>query len=682
MPEYSAIYETAIDRITSSYATCSKTEQKLMKQILEEMATTGYSYTLEQVWLSDFKEIPVGIDQFLNDPYYLGQTNNEGKNVYPFWRKTLNEIFSAGNQYYEIVLSGSTRIGKSSTSITIMAYMLYKLMLYRNPHEYFSKKAISKLTLAFANLTKELAFGVGYREFNDTLKESPWFMSHGSLSRSDRNFYYLPEGDKIEIIAASDGAQLLGRQIWCLKGDTKILTLNGVKQISECADTYQTVIQLIDQEFVPVEAHIQCTGFVSELIRVELEDGTIIEGTPDHKVMLSDGSYKELGLLTSSDDLLTFNINEEVDDMNLKDSNSKFIVYEHVSPEGKRYVGITSRRPQERWLSGGKGYKENTHFWNAIQKYGWDNFEHNILASDLSVLEACDMEIELIAKYDLTNPDKGYNHTSGGNWSTPDKETRLKLSNRLKEIGQDIEYRKKISDALKGHKVSQETREKISKANTGRIVSEQERIRKRNFKHTPETLEKLKSHESWSKGLTKETDSRVAAISEKLKGRQFSPEWRHNLSKSKKEQYENGYCPRWINNGVVETSIQASEPLPEGFVYGRLSKLDTYIYKGTESKKISHDDLESYIKLGWKAGRPKNVGENIRKSLQIMHWEYDGIRFETAKQLAAYLNNNGFPNIVDSTITSLYNKGFDKSRKYKSLEGKIRKILHEDKVNF
>ena len=67
MPEYSAIYEDAIDRIQASYNTCSVAEQKMMRQILEEMAATGYSYTLEQIWLSDFSAIPVGVDQFLNE---------------------------------------------------------------------------------------------------------------------------------------------------------------------------------------------------------------------------------------------------------------------------------------------------------------------------------------------------------------------------------------------------------------------------------------------------------------------------------------------------------------------------------------------------------------------------------------------------------------------------------------
>lgn len=683
MAEYSAIYEDAIDRIKSVYASCSRAEQKLLMDILTEMSQTGYSYTLEKVWLADFSEIPVGIDQFLNDNYYLGQTNNMGANIYPFWRNMMNDVFNHGNQYNEIILSGATRIGKSSTSVTIMAYMLYKLMLYRNPHEYFGKKAIAKFTLAFANLTKELASSVGFREFNDTLKECPFFMDHGTVTRSDRNFYYLPEGDKIEIIPASDGAQLLGKHLWCLVGDTKILTTEGVANIEDCVDKKIEVVQVIDNMFVPTLADVKCTGYVTETIRIELEDGSIIEGTPDHKVMLSNGTYKKLGELTNSDDLLTFNDIEEVDDMNLKDAdNRKFIVYLHTSPKGKRYVGITCVLPEQRWGTKGSGYRENAHFWNAIQKYGWDNFKHEIVAKDLTLIQACKMEVDLIAKYDSMNPDRGYNHTTGGNWSTPDEETRRKLSESIRRSRiKNPEISARISNSLKGHVVSEETRLKISAAHTGRKMSEEFCMKQRSRKHSPETIEKLKGRSTWCKGLTKETDIRLKKISDTLKNREFSDEWRKKISDVRKNQYANGYNPIWINNGVIETSIQKGDPMPDGFKKGRLSYLDTYIHKGDESKKINHQQLADYLNKGWEKGRPKSVGNSIKKSLQTMHWEYDNLKFDTARDLADYLNVNGYPKISESTVINVGNNKIPATSRYQVLLGKIQKVIYENKIN-
>ena len=373
------------ERIKSIYSSVSKEEKKYLKQILIELSTTGSSPTYENIWLADFKEVPVSIDTFICDPYYLGSANRQGKAVYPFWRKTLREIFNSGNRYNEIILGGATRIGKTSTAIIIGCYMLYRLMCYRNPHEYFQKKEISKFSFVFANLTKELALGVAYREFNDTLRSSPYFQEHGKFSKSDRNFYYVPEGDKIEIIGVSDSSQALGRQ--CLVGNTKLLTPDGYKLISECEGKNQVIYQLLDDgSLVETNADVVLTKTVNETIRVELEDGSIIEGTPDHKIMLSDGSYKELQELTSSDDLLTLDISE-VDQMNFNCYNREFTVYMHVSPNGKRYIGITSQEPKLRW-AGGSGYSDNKHFKSAIDKYGWNNFEHIIVASGLSLKAA------------------------------------------------------------------------------------------------------------------------------------------------------------------------------------------------------------------------------------------------------------------------------------------------------
>ena len=46
-----------------------------------------------------------------------------------------------------------------------------------------------------------------------------------------------------------------------------------------------------------------------------------------------------------------------------------FCVYMHISPNNKRYIGLTSRKPEHRW-NNGKGYKGNSYFTNAINKYG------------------------------------------------------------------------------------------------------------------------------------------------------------------------------------------------------------------------------------------------------------------------------------------------------------------------
>lgn len=286
-------YADVIDRISSIYSSCLPSERVIFEKILHEVADKGYSQTLEQIWLRDFTEVPVSIDQFISDSKYLGETNDNGTMVYPFWKETLRNIFTEENSYYEILFSGATRIGKTSTAITCMAYMLYRLMIYRDPHTFFHKKSVSKFTVGFANLTKELATGVGFREFQDTIKMSEWFNSKGKFTRSEQNFYYIPDGNKIEIIPASDAAHLLGKQLWCMTGDTKIVTSKGIYKLKDVSGKVVTVKQVDASTgcFKFCNAPVALTGYRNYLVRVTLSDSFVFEGTPEHRMLLADGTY-------------------------------------------------------------------------------------------------------------------------------------------------------------------------------------------------------------------------------------------------------------------------------------------------------------------------------------------------------------------------------------------------------
>lgn len=140
-----------------------------------------------------------------------------------------------------------------------------------------------------------------------------------------------------------------------------------------------------------------------------------------------------------------------------------YCVYKHTSPSGKVYIGITNKQPPERrWYSGGIGYKRQQLFWRAIQKYGWDNFEHEILFKNLTKEEACEKEIELIKIYDSANPNKGYNCSSGGEnslagvkWTDNMRNNRSKLyigdGNPFYGKKHSKESREKMSESQKGH---------------------------------------------------------------------------------------------------------------------------------------------------------------------------------------------------------------------------------------
>ena len=124
---------------------------------------------------------------------------------------------------------------------------------------------------------------------------------------------------------------------------------------------------------------------------------------------------------------------------------NKWSVYKHTSPSGKVYIGI-AKDIKHRWRGDGSGYKGSTRIANAIKKYGWSNFEHEILFSGLTREQACEKEVELIAMHKSTDPRFGYNLMSGGQYGTHTEETRAKLSARLLGHNVSEKSRKATSD--------------------------------------------------------------------------------------------------------------------------------------------------------------------------------------------------------------------------------------------
>ena len=92
----------------------------------------------------------------------------------------------------------------------------------------------------------------------------------------------------------------------------------------------------------------------------------------------------------------------------------KYIVYKHTNLlNNKTYIGITKHgdNPNYRWKNG-RGYEYNDKFFADILKYGWSNFSHEILETELNAAEAVAREKYYIQLFDSVKC--GYNITAGG----------------------------------------------------------------------------------------------------------------------------------------------------------------------------------------------------------------------------------------------------------------------------
>lgn len=131
-------------------------------------------------------------------------------------------------------------------------------------------------------------------------------------------------------------------------------------------------------------------------------------------------------------------------------SMENYSVYAHTNKSnGKKYIGITSQKPKERWKNG-KGYKSQKRFYDAIKCYGWDNFIHEIIADNLSKEDAEKLEQELIAFHKANDLAYGYNIENGGETHKLSESQKQHLSKINTGKHHTEETRRKMSAAHKG----------------------------------------------------------------------------------------------------------------------------------------------------------------------------------------------------------------------------------------
>ena len=145
-----------------------------------------------------------------------------------------------------------------------------------------------------------------------------------------------------------------------------------------------------------------------------------------------------------------------------------YVVYRHIFPNGKSYIGITCAKPYHRRWRAGSSYYQQPKVYNAITKYGWENIKHEILYSNLSQDDANRIEQEMIAKYNSV--ENGYNVSTGGGGTY-------------------------------GVPCSEEKKRKIGRANRGKPC-----------KNGRYLLEYIREHGAWNKGghLTPEQYRKIA----------------------------------------------------------------------------------------------------------------------------------------------------------------------------
>lgn len=171
---------------------------------------------LDLLWLEDYEEVPVSIEEFITNPEYLGSSflDDDGNTLlYQYWIDRLKEIWDPDSNIWELALSGAIGIGKSTIAVICMAYTLYKLLCLKDPAGYYKLTKGSHIAIAFFNLGLNQVYAVGYSKLQGYLQSSPWFLRHGQLYGREGSKTYYPDKD-LRIVCGSRMEHFIGMDIF------------------------------------------------------------------------------------------------------------------------------------------------------------------------------------------------------------------------------------------------------------------------------------------------------------------------------------------------------------------------------------------------------------------------------------------------------------------------------------
>lgn len=170
----------------------------------------GQQYSLEILHklahMSGYEEQVPTIEQFIDDPFYLGKVLGDG--LYPIWRDAAKKTFPNPyhSPYNELVLTGGIGLGKSTFALLVTMYNICRMLSLKSPHKYYNLLDSTIIAFAMMNATKSLAGQVLWSQFTDWVEASPYFRSKVA-PKGSKTFFI----KNIDVSIGSRGRDYLGQ---------------------------------------------------------------------------------------------------------------------------------------------------------------------------------------------------------------------------------------------------------------------------------------------------------------------------------------------------------------------------------------------------------------------------------------------------------------------------------------
>ena len=224
-------------------------EADYVRKAINELFISGRSVSLDTLYIADYEQIPVSIDEFIDDRYYLGKI---GVDIFDSWRKELRLVNEKSRQINCWVIRSSVGAGKTSIGVIEILYKIYSILCLRDPQRFLGQQEGSPIVVGLFNVFKYLAESSAYQYLNNWMKLSPFFRDilprrHGHRNELRSEYVDLPKGIKIALGSSAIHA-LSQNLLFSLLDETDISTKTSIsnRDKTQIEDLYgQTTTRML-----------------------------------------------------------------------------------------------------------------------------------------------------------------------------------------------------------------------------------------------------------------------------------------------------------------------------------------------------------------------------------------------------------------------------------------------------
>jgi hypothetical protein len=211
--------------------------------------------------IEGYRTIPVSIETFVSDEYFLGKNFVDPK-FYPFWLKKLKRLYPhpvLPTKFKECIFTGAIGTGKTTAAVVGILYQIYRLLCMHNPQRQFGLTPDTEIRFALFNLTLELVYDVLWQKFTGMVELSPYFTSICEINSKSGQVLF---PGNLGVALASKAKHTIGQAIIGGLLDEANFGKTKSSGNAQVYDTYTNILRRMESRFMQELGRLPGTLFL------------------------------------------------------------------------------------------------------------------------------------------------------------------------------------------------------------------------------------------------------------------------------------------------------------------------------------------------------------------------------------------------------------------------------------